>query len=203
MLHVFGCACYPFLRPYSLSKLSPHSKLCVFIDYCSCSKGYRCLDPSTNHVYTSRHVTFQDSSFPFSLIPSSSFPSSSNPFSLHPTTFLPSHTSSLLSSPPYSISPSSPTFSNSSSVSAPLHSLHPSSVSPSSSSSTSTSSSASLASYLVSSTSGHPMTTRLKSGSMKPRHILSLFGPTISPPTTEPSTYSEASISSLASCYAR
>ncbi|PKU80705.1 Retrovirus-related Pol polyprotein from transposon TNT 1-94 [Dendrobium catenatum] len=57
-LKTFGCLCYPWLRPYSKSKLSTLSIPCVFIGYASQQKGYRCLDPTTNRVFTSRHVIF-------------------------------------------------------------------------------------------------------------------------------------------------
>ena len=43
-LKVFGCACYPNLRPYNTHKLEPKTRECVFIGYPSHSKGYLCLD---------------------------------------------------------------------------------------------------------------------------------------------------------------
>lgn len=52
-LRVFGCACYPQLRPYSLNKLEPRTKQCVFIGYSLNYKGYRCLDLSTGRIYVS------------------------------------------------------------------------------------------------------------------------------------------------------
>ena len=63
-LKVFGCACYPNLRPYTTHKLEPRTRECIFIGYPTHSKGYLCLDPQTNHVYTSRHVVFNESKFP-------------------------------------------------------------------------------------------------------------------------------------------
>ena len=61
----FGCLCYPWLRPYSAHKLSPRSSLCVFIGYSATQSAYECLDPSLSRIYTSNHVKFVDSVFPF------------------------------------------------------------------------------------------------------------------------------------------
>jgi hypothetical protein len=44
ILRVFGCACYPLLRPYFTHKLSFHSKQCIFPGYSSNHGGYKCLD---------------------------------------------------------------------------------------------------------------------------------------------------------------
>ena len=73
LFKTFGCACFPLLRPYSKHKLLPRSSECVFLGYSSNSKGYLCLDPHTSRLYVSRHVIFDESTFPFShLTPSSS-----------------------------------------------------------------------------------------------------------------------------------
>ena len=80
-LKVFGCACYPHLRPYIPHKLAPRSTECIFLGYPIGTKGYLCLDLTTKHLYTSRHVIFKESKFPFSLLTNSSPPTSSPPFS--------------------------------------------------------------------------------------------------------------------------
>ena len=66
MLRVFGCSCYPTLRDYAQNKFDPRSLTCVFLGYSEKHKGYRCLFPATGRVYISRHVTFDESRFPFS-----------------------------------------------------------------------------------------------------------------------------------------
>lgn len=64
-LRVFGCACYPYLRPYANNKFDPKSLLCVFLGYTEKHKGYRCLHPPTGRVYLSRHVLFDENRFPY------------------------------------------------------------------------------------------------------------------------------------------
>ena len=64
-LRVFGCACFPMLRDYSVNKLDPRSHKCIFLGYKEKFKGYRCLLPTTGIVYITRHVIFDETSFPF------------------------------------------------------------------------------------------------------------------------------------------
>lgn len=70
-LRVFGCACYPWLRPYASNKLELRSKECVFLGYSLTQSAYLCLDHTTGRVYTSRHVQFIEEKFPFSAKPPS------------------------------------------------------------------------------------------------------------------------------------
>jgi len=65
-LRIFGCACWPNLRPYNKHKLQFRSKQCAFLGYSNLHKGYKCLDISTGRVYISRDVVFDESIFPFS-----------------------------------------------------------------------------------------------------------------------------------------
>jgi hypothetical protein len=65
-LRVFGCACWPNLRPYNKHKLAFRSKECAFLGYSNLHKGFKCLDISTGRVYISRDVTFDENVFPFS-----------------------------------------------------------------------------------------------------------------------------------------
>jgi hypothetical protein len=64
-LHIFGCACWSNLRPYNQRKLKFRSKECVFLGYNNINKGFKCLDVSTDRIYISRDVVFDESIFPF------------------------------------------------------------------------------------------------------------------------------------------
>ena len=91
-LRIFGCACWPNLRPYNTRKLSFRSTRCVFLGYSPLHKGFKCLDPSTGRVYISRDVTFDENIFPFAqLHPNAGtrlrHEISLLPFDLRPSTF--------------------------------------------------------------------------------------------------------------------
>ena len=62
---VFGCACFPYLRPYNNNKMEFRSKSCVFIGYSLNHHCYQCLDRSSGRIYLSRHVLFDEQMFPF------------------------------------------------------------------------------------------------------------------------------------------
>ena len=64
-LRVFGCAYWPYLRPYNKHKMDFRSKTCVFLGYSVSHRGYKCLDVSTGKIYVSRHVVFYESLFPY------------------------------------------------------------------------------------------------------------------------------------------
>ncbi|KAK5772128.1 hypothetical protein PVK06_048399 [Gossypium arboreum] len=64
-LKVFGCRCYPYLRPFNSNKLQYRSKPCVFLSYSPVHKGYKCLDDN-GKIFISRHVKFDETCFPFS-----------------------------------------------------------------------------------------------------------------------------------------
>ena len=64
-LRVFGCKCFPYLRPYMKNKMDPKSLVCVFLGYNEKYKGYRCFHPPTGRVYISRHVLFNETEFPY------------------------------------------------------------------------------------------------------------------------------------------
>jgi histone deacetylase 1/2 len=64
-LRIFGCACWPNLRPYNKCKLSFRSKQCVFLGYSPHHKGVKCLDVKAGRVYISHDVVFDENVFPF------------------------------------------------------------------------------------------------------------------------------------------
>lgn len=77
---VFGCQCFPWLKPYTTHKLQPKSVSCVFLGNHPTVKGYRCLDPLNGKIYLSRHVIFNETCFPYATTVSlSSSPSLSLP----------------------------------------------------------------------------------------------------------------------------
>jgi hypothetical protein len=64
-LQMFGCACWPNLRPYNKRKLAFRSIHCVFLGYSPLHEGVKCLDVSQGRVYISRDVVFDENVFPF------------------------------------------------------------------------------------------------------------------------------------------
>lgn len=88
-LRVFGCQCYPWLRPYYTHKLNVLSTPCVFIGYSPTQSAYLCLDRSSNKVYVSRHVEFVETIFPFA-----------TPLPPTPTTITPIDDSIVMPTPP-------------------------------------------------------------------------------------------------------
>nr|CAN74920.1 hypothetical protein VITISV_022026 [Vitis vinifera] len=172
-LRVFGCLCFPSLRPYNHHKLSYRSTACVFLGYASAHKGYICLDVSTSRLYISRDVLFHESSFPFQSIPA--------PLPLPQHTPL---TSALIN--PHLLSTSSPP-----TVSFPVHTSSPDCTSTSNSlppllqvpfAPTPSPTPSSFPSPL----NTHPMVTKAKSGIHKKKSFLMQT-------TSEPHTYNQAS----------
>ncbi|PKU65026.1 Retrovirus-related Pol polyprotein from transposon TNT 1-94 [Dendrobium catenatum] len=188
-LRVFGCLCYPWLKPYSNNKLSRISTPCVFIGYPISQKGYRCLDPISNKVYTSCNVIFDETQFPFSNTAQGTNSHSDNhtvtpPLLLVPTTHLPSHlkpTQHATYHPPNTSSTTDSTFPttpDSHSNTASITNTAPN---------TNISQAAQPADNSGQPT--HHMITRLKSGNSKPKQIFDLLHSTH---TDEPTTYTQA-----------
>jgi len=106
-LRVFGCSCFPWLRPYTNHKLERRSQPCVFLGYSLTQSAYLCLDRSSGRVYTSRHVQFVEDQFPFSISDthsvSNSSPEEASPSCHQPPSRIPIQSSS----PPLVQAPSS------------------------------------------------------------------------------------------------
>ncbi|PKU81996.1 Retrovirus-related Pol polyprotein from transposon TNT 1-94 [Dendrobium catenatum] len=181
-LRTFGCACFPLTPSQLRNKFQPKSKLCVFLGYSEKYKGYKCLDISNNKILLSRHVIFDENSFPFLATQQGSIqePSDTLPFQfLTPTSVVQKQNASNITHPeglrlqptPMQTTLPMPTStedvsSRQLSVSAPSH---------------------------IKSTN-HQMITRSKTGSLKPVTRLNLLHDSSSNsiPIT-PSSYTEAS----------
>ncbi|GJS23513.1 ribonuclease H-like domain-containing protein [Tanacetum coccineum] len=72
LLRTFGCLCYPHLYPNH--KLEPHATPSILLGHASNHRGYRCLDLHTNKIIISRHVTFDETVFPYGSTQPSSVP---------------------------------------------------------------------------------------------------------------------------------
>ncbi|KAJ9566010.1 hypothetical protein OSB04_001976 [Centaurea solstitialis] len=152
-LRVFGCLCYPNTSPTAPHKLAPRSSACVYLGPSPDHRGYRCLDLITQKVIISRHVVFDETHFPFPDFQPR--PSSEEYDSFDIDESLPSLSPIVnTSSPP-------PADGSSTSVS--------SSPPPSAETTNATSTSSAPAAP-----SGHPMTTRSRTGSLKPKQIFNL-----------------------------
>jgi Integrase core domain/GAG-pre-integrase domain len=62
---VLGCLCFPLTRPYNKHKLELRAQPCIFIGYVISHKGYRCLQLSSNRIFISRNIQFNEHSYPF------------------------------------------------------------------------------------------------------------------------------------------
>jgi len=85
LLKIFGCECWPFLRPYNSTKLAFRSQSCVFIGYSKNHLGYKCLHIPSGRVYIARHVVFNEHNFPYS----QSVPTRSPPHQLSSSVSIP------------------------------------------------------------------------------------------------------------------
>lgn len=65
-LRKFGCACYPWLKPYTRHKLQDRLIKCAFFGYSASQSVYLCYDLHNDRLYVSRHVQFDETVFPFS-----------------------------------------------------------------------------------------------------------------------------------------
>lgn len=72
-MKIFGCACYPCLCPYQGNKFQYHTERCTYMGPSPSHKGYKCMN-SAGRVFISRHVTFNETMFPFAMVSSSHSP---------------------------------------------------------------------------------------------------------------------------------
>ena len=100
-LRIFGCVCFPLLRPCNIHKHQYTSQECVFLGYSYSHKGYKCL-ASDGRIYISKDVLCNESKFPyptlFSSKPNPIIADQSNPT---PLTVLPTIPASSVVSQPY------------------------------------------------------------------------------------------------------
>uniref|UniRef100_A0A251T5P9 non-specific serine/threonine protein kinase n=1 Tax=Helianthus annuus TaxID=4232 RepID=A0A251T5P9_HELAN len=211
-LRVFGCACYPNTSATQPHKLHPQANRCIFLGYPPDFRGYRCLDPTTGKVSISRHVTFDENTFPYTTPQPTTFqflddsiPPGFDFIPTQPTTTPPGPNPPIQTGPNPSVQPATPAPSQHSpppfrpiiytrrpkpaatSTSAqpdllPTNS-QPTQPAHDHHSHTSAAQSTTVPPNL------HPMATRSKTGSSKPAHKLNLHTTTISP---IPSTYGKA-----------
>ncbi|KAJ4754257.1 polyprotein [Rhynchospora pubera] len=59
-LKVFGCIAYTLVNSQSRKKLDEKSEKCIFIGYCTQSKGYRLYNPNSKKFIVSRNVLFDE-----------------------------------------------------------------------------------------------------------------------------------------------
>lgn len=62
-LRIFGCACFPLLKSFNITKVQAKTTKCVFLGYTSKYKGYICSHVSKKRIFISRHVIFYELSF--------------------------------------------------------------------------------------------------------------------------------------------
>ena len=172
---------------YNKHKLQPRSVECVFLGYPPLSKGYLCLDPTANTVYTTCYALFDENVFPFAqksslTNPHIPFSNSSIDSAWFLSTSPPTDSTSASSSSPqksfYEFIPFTSTFSSSdtvsclpssSSSSAPLIPSVPISDPISSSSFAILAPNASASHNSLPIVNHHPMVTRSKLGIHKPK----------------------------------
>ncbi|KAM2925447.1 hypothetical protein FF1_042962 [Malus domestica] len=201
-LRVFGCQCFPWLKPYVHSKLDAKSKSCIFLGYSLQHKGYRCFDPIDNRVYISRHVLFHEDAYPFQSLPlhysrsATASPDSSSSMDLYFSKFTqPAHPGAATSSSSSPRSLSSPGASHPASMPA-SPAVSPTAnpdVSPPASLSASPDVSPPVPRPLPISVNVHPMITRSKAGIYKPKAYAATKHPLPVPLDFVPSTYLQAS----------
>ncbi|WJX96151.1 hypothetical protein P8452_77393 [Trifolium repens] len=151
-LRVFGCLCFPHLRPYNKHKLEYRSSPCVYLGVSPQHKGHKCLDKN-GRIYVSKDVVFHESKFPYTSMFPVSHTNCNNSEHADNSPLSVTEINSIISSPINS-SQASGQNSNISSITAePSH-------------------------HLSTSNNNHPMVTRGKTGNLKPKAFLANLEPT-------------------------
>lgn len=158
-LCVFGCLCYPNLSSTATYKLSPRSSACVYLGPSVDHRGYRCTKLITQKVILSRHVTFDETHFPY---PEFHHSPTSNDYDFF-----------LLDDDPLTMPTFSPptVTSNPPSSTSTEDSPSPSPPSPTNDSLTSDTTTSSP----TPPPSSHPMVTRSHTGSLRPQQIFNVY----------------------------
>jgi len=124
-LRIFGCACFPLLKPYNRTKLQAKTTRCVFLGYATKYKGYLCYHVPTMRMFVSRHVIFDEHQFPYSdLVSTPSNTIQSSPLSSCPVTIINTKNSIV------STSPASPSLPSTTHTPAPTPAPSANSISP-------------------------------------------------------------------------
>lgn len=58
-MKTFGCAAFPYLRPYQNDKFNFHTFKCVLLGYSNDYKGFKCMHNSSS-IYIVVHVTLNE-----------------------------------------------------------------------------------------------------------------------------------------------
>ena len=90
-LKVFGCKCFPLLRPYNTHKLQFRSLPHLFLGYSPSHHAYKCYNLNSNKMIIARHVRFDENCFPCQTTSSTHSPISSSSNSLSTPIIIPAY----------------------------------------------------------------------------------------------------------------
>lgn len=159
-LKVFGCLCFPHIRPYNKHKLQYRSTPCVYLGMSPQHKGHKCLDEN-GRVYVSKDVIFYESHFPYiKLFPNESTSHNQTDKSTSPSDNL--NTTSHSFNPPLTVTQINSMINQ---PTPPSESTTPNSTQPSDK-------------PIISDHNNHSMVTRAKTGNLKPKVFLASIEPT-------------------------
>ncbi|GAU39478.1 hypothetical protein TSUD_159100 [Trifolium subterraneum] len=173
-LKVFGCLCFPHLRPYNKNKLQLRSSPCIYLGVSLQHKGHKYLDAS-GKIYVSKDVIFHESNFPYTNL----FPTILDTHSTH-------NNSPTDSPPPYNLnkdkSPTTLTQQTSPLTIQQINSLISQPITSSQTTQTNTTSPLirpiSPSPPSISHQNDHAMITRGKTGNLKPKTFTASIEPT-------------------------